>query len=154
MRQFTSAVLIGLLALTPLALAVNDSDSKPPLRLIEIVRKLEQQGYGPIHEISRERGNWEVEVMKGKDSYESMVDAKTGEVLSQHSDDPERQPPQGSLPLSELLEKVAKDSGYTDVEEVSFERRYWEIEVRKEGVERELHVDPITAKIISDRIDD
>ncbi len=154
MTRFTTYTLAGLLALAPFTLGADGRQGEEPLPLVEIIERLEQEGYGPIHEVSRERGNWEVEVMKGKDSYELMVDARTGEVLSQHRDDPERQPPKDALKLSELLKKVTKEYGTADIDEVSFERRYWEIELVKDGVEHELHVDPHTAKIISDRIDD
>lgn len=154
MTRFTTYTLAGLLALVPLALGADGRNGGEALPLVEIVQKLEEGGYGPIHEVSRDRGNWEVEVMKGKDSYELTVDATTGEVLSQHRDDPERQPPKDALKLSELLSKVIEDYGAVDIDEVSFERRYWEIELVKDGVERELHVDPVTAKIISDREDD
>jgi hypothetical protein len=43
---------------------------------------------------------------------------------------------------------------YTDIPEVSFERQTWEVEARRRGVKRELHVDPRTGEIVSERADD
>lgn len=69
-------------------------------------------------------------------------------------DNPETAPPVDAMTLSKLLQTVLDNGSYQNFDEVSFERRYWEIEVYKNGQKRELHVDPITAKIIADRIDD
>jgi uncharacterized membrane protein YkoI len=150
---FKGLMVAGLLALVPLALGADGREPAEALSLVDIVAQLEEAGYGPFHEVSRDGKHWEVEAQKGKNSYELKVDAVTGEILSQHRDDPERQPPKDALKLSDLLNKVIQDYGTTDIDEVSFERRYWEIELVKDGVERELHVDPLTGKIISDRED-
>jgi uncharacterized membrane protein YkoI len=119
-----------------------------------MVQKLEKDGYGPFTELSMDDGNWEVETHKGNESVELMVDPFSGKVLSEHHDDPDTPPPAGAMPLSKLLQKVMQKSDIQDIDEVSFERRYWEIEAFRNGQKRELHVDPITAKIIADRIDD
>ncbi|KLU07515.1 hypothetical protein RISK_000593 [Rhodopirellula islandica] len=124
------------------------------LSVIEIVQNLEKDGYGPFTELSRDDGNWEVETHKGNESVELMVDPYSGKVLSEHHDDPDTPPPAGAMPLSKLLKTVRKNSNTQPIHEVSFERRYWEIEAFRNGQKRELHVDPITAKIIADRIDD
>lgn len=129
------------------------TDSKA-LPMVEIVQRLEKDGYGPFAEISKDDGNWEVEVRKQDESLELTVDPVSGVVLSSHRDDSEPTPPAGSMPLSKLLQTVEKSGGYQQCDEVSFERRYWEIEVYKDGQKRELHVDPLTAKVIADRLDD
>ncbi|MFG0265247.1 MAG: PepSY domain-containing protein [Rhodopirellula sp. JB055] len=124
------------------------------LSLVKMVQSLEQDGYGPFTEVSMDDGNWEVETQKGNESVELMVDPSSGKVLSEHHDDPDTPPPADAMPLSKLLQTVMENSHTQDIDEVSFERRYWEIEGVRNGQKRELHVDPITAKIIADRIDD
>ncbi|QDS91546.1 hypothetical protein FF011L_02760 [Roseimaritima multifibrata] len=134
--------------------AVGESPNRQVLSMVEIVQGLEKEGYGPFAELSRDDGRWEVEARKGNESLELTVDPLTGKVLSQHRDDPEQAPPAESMALSKLLQSVLDHGSYRNFEEVSFERRYWEIEIYKDGQKRELHVDPITAKVIADRIDD
>jgi hypothetical protein len=134
--------------------AVERSPEGKALAMIEIVRGLEKEGYGPFIEVSRDDGNWEVEVRKEKKSVELTVDAFVGKVLSEHRDDPEQAPPTDSMALSRILQSVLDSGDYRNLEEASFGRRYWEIEAYKDGQKRELHVDPFTAKVIADRIDD
>ncbi len=124
------------------------------LPLVEIVKQLESDGYGPFSELSLDRRDWEVEVRKGKESLELRVDAETGKILSEHRDDADKVPGEDAMLLSKLLQKLSETSKYKDFEEVSFESRYWEIEVIHDGQKRELHVDPNNANIISDRLDD
>ncbi|QDT02402.1 hypothetical protein K227x_07780 [Rubripirellula lacrimiformis] len=45
-------------------------------------------------------------------------------------------------------------NGYGPFSELSMDDGNWEIEVYKDGQKRELHVDPRTAKVIADRMDD
>ena len=98
-------------------------------------------------------GNWEVEVYKDGVAFELLVDPSTGAVLSEHRDDAEAMPPKGSKPLSAIV-SILLDGGYTDVNDVSFEGRSWEVEARRDGVKRELRVNPETGEVISDRADD
>ncbi len=128
-------------------------DSKA-LSMIEIVQRLEKDGYGPFTELSMDDGNWEVEARKQNDSLELTVDPVSGEILSEHRDDAEQTPPTGSMPLSKVLQTVSESGSYQQFDEVSFERRYWEIEVYQAGQKHELLVDPMTAKVIADRLDD
>jgi hypothetical protein len=44
-------------------------------------------------------------------------------------------------------------SGYSDLNDLSFERQSWEAEATHENERRELRVDPISGKVISDRRD-
>ena len=122
--------------------------------MIEIVQRLEKDGYGPFAELSMDDGNWEVEARKRDAPLELTVDPISGDVLSEHRDDAEQTPPVGSMRLSKLLETVSENGGYQEFDEVSFERRYWEVEVLKDGQKHELHVDPLTATVIADRLDD
>lgn len=135
------------------AVAVSQEKSEPTSPIIKVVAALEKADYGPFIEVSLDDGVWEVEVYKGDESVELRVDPKTYKVLSEHRDDSEPRPPKDALPLSKVLRELHK-AGYADVDEVSFERRYWEVETFQDGDKHELHVDPRTAKVISDRIDD
>jgi len=61
-------------------------------------------------------------------------------------------PPADAKPLSDVV-KALEDQGYSPVTEVSIDNGVWEVEAYKDGQERELRVDPVTAKIISDQPD-
>ena len=62
-------------------------------------------------------------------------------------------PPDNSMKLSEIV-KSLESKGYSPITEISFDDGVWEAEAYKEGKERELKVNPVNAKIISDRPDD
>lgn len=146
-------------AMIPIAIAYAvDADGQSPRReevsLITIVKKLEMAGYGPFTELSIDDGNWEIEVRKQNESVELLVDPVNGEILSEHRDDSETAPPASAMPLSKLLQSLADNAGYKEFDDVSFERRYWEIEAFKDGQKMELLVDPRTARIVSERFDD
>jgi uncharacterized membrane protein YkoI len=149
-RLLSLAMCLGVL---PSAVIAADAPIAGNLSIADIVAKLEKSGFGPFSEVSREHGQWEVEVQKGRDALELIVSSSTGEIISQYADDTDPQPPSGSLALSEVLKKVAA-AGYSDIESVSFERRYWEVEAFKGGQEHECQVDPKTGEIVSDRLDD
>ncbi|WP_417735371.1 PepSY domain-containing protein [Rosistilla oblonga] len=154
MKALILFAIPGILALIPIQFTDAQSNGGSRMPLIEIVRHLEADGYKPFSEISMDDGKWEVEVRQNDVAYELTVDSFTGKILSQHRDDPDDHPAKDSLPLSEVLKSLAENDGYSDIDEVSFERRYWEVEAFKNRQKRELHVDPRTAKIIADRIDD
>lgn len=121
--------------------------------LIDVVKSLEEADYAPITEISFDDGVWEVEAYKGDIAYELSIDPETGEVISEHRDNGDPKPPAKSLLLSAIIEAIEK-AGYTHVHDVSFEHRIWEAEVRREGMKRELRLDPLTGEIVEDRVDD
>lgn len=126
------------------------ADMKP---IVEIIEQLEKQGYGPFSEIDFDDGYWEVEVYKQDTAYELAVDGRTGQILSEHRDDAEPRPPRDAKPLSQIL-RMLINSGYTNICDVSFERRYWEVEAFRVDGKYEIHVQPITGEIISDRRDE
>lgn len=146
------ALITAVVASPLLALAADrpPRDVKP---LEEIVAQMEKAGYAPIIEVSFDDGYWEVEALKEGQAVEAMVDPKTGEVVSEHRDEAEPAPPAKSLALSEVIASLTK-ADYTDIDEVSFEGASWEVEAWRNGVKRELRVDPLTAEVISDRSDD
>lgn len=135
------------------AVAASQEKSDPPTPIIQVVAALEKADYGPFIEVSLDDGVWEVEVYRGEESVELRVDPKTNKILSEHRDDSEPRPPKDSLALSKVLREL-QQAGHAGVDEVSFERRYWEVESLQNREKHELHVDPRTAKVISNRIDD
>jgi hypothetical protein len=52
-----------------------------------------------------------------------------------------------------VLARLEK-AGHRDIDEISFERRYWEVESLKADGKHELYVDPLSGAIVSDRLDD
>ncbi len=148
--------LFAVAAVAGLPLAWVMADDRPPANakpLVEIVEQLEREGYGPFVDISFDDGYWEVEVYEGDTQYELEVDPQTGKVRSKDRDDAEARPPRDAQPLSKLLRQLAK-SGHTRIKEVSFERRYWEVESLLNDGKHEIHVHPVTGEIINDRLDD
>lgn len=154
MKSFMLYAIPGLAALLPVSHVIGQTATSENKSIVEIVQGLESEGYGPFSEVSMDHRNWEVEVYKDNVSYELTVDAASGKVLAEHRDDPDTRPPQNAMPLSKVLQKIVDDTGYSDIDDVSFERRYWEVEVYRDGQQHELHVDPVTAKVVSDRLDD
>ncbi|MGD9714087.1 MAG: PepSY domain-containing protein, partial [Thermomicrobiales bacterium] len=146
------ALLAGLAA-SPLAVVADDTPPRDSQSLFDIVSKLEKVGYKPIVDVSYDDGGWEVEAFKDEIALELMVDPASGDVLSEHRDDPDQQPPQKSKLLSEIIAALS-DAGYTEISDASFEGRTWEVEARRDGLKRELRVNPETAEVISDRADD
>lgn len=152
------SILFALVAATALILpGMSDAQNQAAaaeMSVVKIVRQLEEAGYGPFNSFSRDDGNWEVEVRKGRDFLELTVDPVTGKILAEHRDDAESTPTSDALPLSTLLDKLSGEVKFDALDDISFERRYWEVELFQDGQKRELHVDPLTGKIISNRIDD
>jgi uncharacterized membrane protein YkoI len=121
--------------------------------LVDVVKNLEEADYAPITEISFDDGVWEVEAYKGEIAYELSIDPETGEVISEHRDNGDPKPPAKSLLLSTIIEAIEK-AGYTHIHDLSFEHHVWEAEVRRDGIKRELRLDPLTGEIVEDRVDD
>ncbi len=146
-QSFVTIVAVS----TSLVLADHPAaDDKP---IVEIVQQLEKQGYGPFSELDFDNGNWEIEVYKDDVAYELAVEGRSGKILSEHRDDAEPRPPRDAQPLSQILHSLTKN-GYTQIHDVSFERRYWEIEAFRQDLKYEIHVHPTTGELISERRDD
>jgi hypothetical protein len=119
----------------------------------EVVALLEQQGYGPFHEISFDDGGWEVEVLKKGKWVELIVDAQSGKILLERPEELQQAAPADAQPLSKLLQDVGK-AGYAPIDDASFNRGNWEIDAIRNGNKRELVVNCKTGEVISDRFDD
>lgn len=61
-------------------------------------------------------------------------------------------PPIDAKPLSEIV-RTLEEQGFSPFVEIEFEDGKWEVKVYKEGDKRKLKVDPVSAKIVSDRKD-
>lgn len=59
----------------------------------------------------------------------------------------EELPPPNARPLSTII-KSLEDQGFKVIEEVAFEGGAWEVEVHQGGKEIELHIDPMSGKIL------
>lgn len=59
-------------------------------------------------------------------------------------------PPEDAKPLTEII-KMLETQGYAPITEISMDDGVWEVEAYKNDEERELRVDPLTGKILSDR---
>lgn len=153
MKLKQSLIAIAAVTGVPLSVVLADRPKAEVKPVVEIVERLEQQGYGPFIEVSVDDGYWEVEVYKKDTPYELAVEGRSGRVLYEHRDDAEPRPPGEAQSLSRILRTLIK-AGYTNIDEVSFERRYWEIEAFRENGKHEIHVHPTSGEVISDRRDD
>lgn len=150
---FGNCLAIAVVAATTI---VGRADDRPPTDakpLVEIIATLEESGYGPIVEAEFDDRNWEIEAFEGDQAYELLIDPLGGEILSKHRDKADDRPPAGSMRLSEIVASLMK-AEYADIHDISFEGRSWEVEARRQGVKRELRVEPRTGEVISDRSDD
>ena len=59
-------------------------------------------------------------------------------------------PPQSAKPLSDVLHNVEAQGGYTALTEASFDDGVWEIEALHQGKPVEIHVNPDSAKVVSE----
>lgn len=118
--------------------------SKP---VSEIVQSVEKLNLGVITEVEFEDGYWEVEIQKGDTEIELHLDPKTCEILrrKEKRDPTHNVPPEGSKPLSEIVQSVEKRDLGT-ITEVEFEDGFWEFEIRKTAMKIKLYVDPRTGK--------
>lgn len=152
MKAACTIAVVAASAVASLGLA---ADAIPPAgakSLLEIVTNLEKSGYGPFVEASFGRSKWEVEVFKKGTACELHIDPVSG-AMKEYHDSGDGPPVATDKPLSEILGIVAS-AGLTHVVDVSFENREWEVEGYRDGVKRELLVEPQTGRILSDRIDD
>lgn len=151
---FMKAGILSMLMLVSVAAAASHAVAPTEkLPMSKVVKLLESKGFAPIVDVSFDDGAWEVETYRGDEFLELTVDPVSGEVLSENHDDAEPRPPKDAKPLSTLLEELGK-AGYSNIDDASFERRYWEIEGIRDNQEHEVHVDPVTGEVIADRIDD
>ncbi len=153
MTKIQISLAAFVVALLSFAMARADHPSADAKPVVEIVEQLEKEGYGPFIEFSFDDGFWEVEAYQQEACYELAVDVHSGKILSKYRDDPEPRPPRNAQPLSKILRGLNK-AGYNGIDDISFERRYWEMELLRPDGEHEILVNPRTGEVIRDRIDD
>jgi len=115
--------------------------------LSAIVKGLEDQSLGTIHDIEREASHWEVSIATGDGQFNLRLDPRTGEERGR-STESEREddlPPRDAMPLSQVLERVENEHARgAEIREVEFDDGWWESELRREGRKMELDLDPRT----------
>ena len=153
MRISPALFLLAALLAAPVALVAQEGRAPTGKPLLEIVVRLEREGYGPFTELSFKRGQWDVEAYKDGRPYELRIDAATGRTVAQNRDQGDAKPPANAKRLSEIL-KTLEAQGYARIHDVAFERSSWEVEAYRDGSRRELRVDPVTGEVVSDRADD
>ncbi|MBX3635115.1 MAG: PepSY domain-containing protein [Rubrivivax sp.] len=62
-------------------------------------------------------------------------------------------PPANARPLSAIVLELER-LGYGPIVEIEFDDGRWEVEAYKDGRKRQLKVDPVDGRILSDRPDD
>lgn len=65
----------------------------------------------------------------------------------------DERPPVDAMDLSQVV-KAIEEQGYSPITEISIDNGIWEVEAFKDGLERDLMVNPRNGDIISDRLDD
>lgn len=141
-------VALPLAAVPVLALAAAaetpPADGKP---VSEIIASVEEANDGAaITSIEFDEGLWEVDLVEEGAGVKVYLDPRSGEEVRRGADDPEdERPPADGKKLSEILASLEeKDLG--TICEVEFDDRYWEVEVKKDGRERTIRVDPKTGE--------
>ncbi len=123
---------------------VPPRDGKP---LVEIVATLENEQIGAITAIEFDDGFWEAEVHQDGRETDLTIDPQTGKITRRTPDTDIREelPPANGMPLSAILRTLTKqDVGV--ITEVEFDDGVWEVEVRQNGRERKLRLEPLTGK--------
>ena len=144
------------IGLTCIACGLAGADAPPPpgsVPLATILQTIERSGYQAVTEVSFDDGEWEVEAMKEASPVGLRIVPSTGEIRSVHPDEPHPAIPDRAKPLTDLL-KSLEGAGYTGITKMELESGGWEVECLKEGLPRELLVDTVLGKVLSDRADD
>lgn len=154
MSTWHTLAMLAAMTAVPLFAVADDQPGASDKPMLEIVTTLEKAGYGPFTDVSFDDGQWEVEAYQGQVHYELEIDAASGKIVSQERDDYDDARPTADMkPLSAILQSL-QAAGFQPIREASFERRHWEVEAVQNGAKRELHVDPMTAKVTANRADD
>lgn len=140
------AVLIGSLVQ---AADANRAARKP---LIAILQAVTDAGYVDVTEVSFDKGEWEIEVLKNGKPLGLRVDPQTAKVRFEYADEPHPAVPPVAKPLADIVQAI-EAAGYSDIRKADFEQNHWEIEATSSQGRRELSVD-LNGKVLSDRQDD
>jgi hypothetical protein len=67
-------------------------------------------------------------------------------AADEETEDPPERPPDGAMPLSEIVSLLEQD-GYDPIVEIEFEEGVWEVDAFKDGQLVEVELDPISGVI-------
>ncbi|HEY8554026.1 MAG TPA: PepSY domain-containing protein [Burkholderiales bacterium] len=62
-------------------------------------------------------------------------------------------PPKDAPPLSSILQQL-EQQGYAPIVDVDYDNGQWEMEAYRDGRKREIKVDAMSGKVLSERADD
>lgn len=142
---FTILSALGLL-LAPLSGAGADELPPPGSKpLSAILKSVEDRRVGSISEVEFDDGLWEVRVCDAQACQELYLDPQTGEERRRTKQDSDELPPANSMAISAIIQSV-EARGLGAVTEVDFDEGSWKVELRKDGQEIKLYIDPMTGE--------
>ncbi|NRQ43649.1 PepSY domain-containing protein [Rheinheimera sp. YQF-2] len=83
------SILMSVILTTAISWTVLADDDKPAantLKLSEVIKQLEQQGYNPIADVEFDDNKWEIDAWRGNDKRELTVDPVSGKILRDRDD--------------------------------------------------------------------
>jgi hypothetical protein len=102
---------------------LSGAASAAPLNLVQVEQKLRAAGYTHIHDIERDDGLWEADVVRADGRFaEVWVDPANGEIFDEHDG-------RKMLTAGEVLAHAAKH-GLRDINDLEREGATWELEAR------------------------
>ena len=145
-KSITSILFGFSLFLATLSIACA-SELPPPggKPLSAILKSVEGQLLGVITSTDFDDGWWEVKVCKAHACQKLYIDPKSGEEKRQREADSDEIPPENAMLLSTIIQSV-EASGLGIITEVDFDDGSWEVDLRKDGREIELAIDPRTGE--------
>lgn len=129
------------------AISTSDLGTRYP-GVAQVVAHLRALGYTQIQEVEFDDGFWHVEVRPNLQAYkqELLLHPVTLEIV---------QPTQSTTLTAAHIVDVLQRAGYTRITDVSFDDGVWEAEATNAQKQRvDLKLDPDTATIISEKLDD
>ncbi|MGC3971342.1 MAG: PepSY domain-containing protein [Pirellulales bacterium] len=121
-------------------------------KLSAAIDAVTKQGYTQITEAALDNGYWEIDAMQGNTAVELQVDPQTGRVLRVEPESRRPLPPKDG-PTADRIVRDLEAAGFMSFTEVDYEGTHWEVEASRGGVRREVIVDVLSGKVISDRTD-
>lgn len=123
------------------------ADELPPSNsklLSAILKSIEAQNLGIVTNVEFDDAYWEVEIYKAGAETKLYVDAISGEIKRQDTDDVDGElPPEKGKPLSAIVESLEKQNLGT-ITSIEFDEGVWDVEIRDDGAETELKIDPMS----------
>ena len=146
--KFVASLLLGFgLFLATLSIAwageLPPPGSKP---LSALLKSLEGQELGVFTSTEFDEGWWEIKVCKAGACQKLYIDPKSGEEKRRRqADSHDELPPANAKPLSAIVQSI-EDRGLGAIREIEFDEGFWEVELRRDGRNIKLYVDPRTGE--------